>query len=63
MPELPEVETVARDLKPLLTGKTIQGAWWSGKKLRLPWQEVWTSYVRGWAFQDVKRRANWLVFY
>lgn len=63
MPELPEVETVARDLKPLLTGKTIQGAWWSGKKLRLPWQEGWTSYVRGWAFQDVKRRAKWLVFY
>ena len=30
MPELPEVETVARDLRPLLLGATITGA-------RCPW--------------------------
>ena len=27
MPELPEVETIARDLRPLVTGRTITGAW------------------------------------
>lgn len=63
MPELPEVETVARDLRPLVVGKTILRAWWSGKKLRLPWQQGWTSRVKGWTFRDVKRRAKWLVFY
>ena len=63
MPELPEVETVARDLRPLVVGKTILRAWWSGKKLRLPWQQGWTSRVKGWTFLDVKRRAKWLVFY
>ena len=63
MPELPEVETVARDLKPLLTGKTIQGVWWSGKKLRFPWQQSWASLVQGQTFQEVKRRAKWLILY
>ena len=28
MPELPEVETMARDLAPLLAGATIAEAWW-----------------------------------
>lgn len=63
MPELPEVETVARDLRPLVLGKTILGAWWSGKKLRLPWRKGWASRVKGLTFRDVKRRAKWLVFY
>ena len=28
MPELPEVETMARDLAPLVIGATINGVWW-----------------------------------
>jgi formamidopyrimidine-DNA glycosylase len=28
MPELPEVETMARDLAPLVEGATISAAWW-----------------------------------
>ena len=28
MPELPEVETMAQDLAPLVEGATITAAWW-----------------------------------
>ncbi|HUP83676.1 MAG TPA: DNA-formamidopyrimidine glycosylase family protein, partial [Candidatus Limnocylindria bacterium] len=27
MPELPEVETIARELRPLVVGRTITDAW------------------------------------
>lgn len=36
MPELPEVETVARSLRPKLVGRTIAGVWTSGLPLRRP---------------------------
>ena len=36
MPELPEVETVARDLRPLLVGRTLVGLTRSRKALRRP---------------------------
>ena len=35
MPELPEVETVARTLRPRLLGASIAAVWTSGKGLRL----------------------------
>src|SRR5512140_720137 len=35
MPELPEVETVVRTLRPRLAGKTIREVWSSGKALRM----------------------------
>ena len=35
MPELPEVETVARGLRERLVGRAIAGAWLSGKPLRM----------------------------
>lgn len=35
MPELPEVETVVRTLRPRLVGRRIEAVWWSGKALRL----------------------------
>jgi formamidopyrimidine-DNA glycosylase len=63
MPELPEVETVARDLQPLVLGKTIQEVWWSGKKLRLPWNKGWDSELKGCTFVEVRRRAKWLVLH
>lgn len=62
MPELPEVETVARDLKPRLLGKWVSEVWWSGKKMRLPWETKWGSAIRGYRFVEVSRRAKWLVF-
>ena len=35
MPELPEVETVVRTLRPRLLGATVEAVWTSGKGLRL----------------------------
>jgi formamidopyrimidine-DNA glycosylase len=35
MPELPEVETLRRDLARRLAGARIQAVWWSGKPLRM----------------------------
>jgi formamidopyrimidine-DNA glycosylase len=34
VPELPEVETVVRSLRPELVGRRLEAAWWSGKPLR-----------------------------
>jgi formamidopyrimidine-DNA glycosylase len=35
MPELPEVETVVRTLRPQLVGRRIRAVWWSGLPLRM----------------------------
>lgn len=35
MPELPEVETIVRGLRPLVQGRSIEAVWWSGKPLHL----------------------------
>lgn len=63
MPELPEVETVARDLEPLILGKSITEVWWSGKKMRLPWTNSWDRALEGLIFTKVSRRAKWLVLH
>jgi formamidopyrimidine-DNA glycosylase len=44
VPELPEVETVVRDLRPLLVGRRIQAvARPTGHHLRTPWSPDWDS--------------------
>ena len=35
MPELPEVETVVRTLRPQIVGQAIRSLWTSGKSLRM----------------------------
>jgi len=35
MPELPEVETIARGLAPRLRGRRVESVWWSGQRLHL----------------------------
>lgn len=60
MPELPEVETVARDLRPLLVGRRIMTCHFSGKKLRLPWRDEWLAEVCGCQITSLTRRAKWL---
>src|ERR1700722_14659620 len=61
MPELPEVETVVRDLQPLLTGRTIRGIRQSKKNLRLPWKAVWNTAVIGLRVEAIRRRGKWIV--
>lgn len=61
MPELPEVETVVRDLRPLLAGRTITGVWAGKPKLRRPWKKAWEKELTGATFSDVKRRGKWIL--
>jgi formamidopyrimidine-DNA glycosylase len=63
MPELPEVETVARDLAAQITGATIQGV------ARLDWPrmlgdlppEAFAQAIAGRRIARIGRRAKWLI--
>jgi formamidopyrimidine-DNA glycosylase len=61
MPELPEVETVVRDLRPLLAGRTIRAVRCSAKKLRHPWLPAWNEVVAGAKIEAVRRRGKWII--
>ncbi|CAN5734557.1 bifunctional DNA-formamidopyrimidine glycosylase/DNA-(apurinic or apyrimidinic site) lyase [soil metagenome] len=62
MPELPEVETIARELRPLIVGRTITGAWldWPNQ-VKHPSPEDFIAGLRGRQILAVERRAKWLV--
>ena len=61
MPELPEVETVVRDLIPLLTSKTIGKVEVPGKKLRRPWNPLWSQLLENQTIEKVARRGKWII--
>ena len=64
MPELPEVETFARQLKPALVGKTILSAdlrW--NRTLAMPSPKKFKAQIQGQKIKDVTRRAKYLVFH
>jgi formamidopyrimidine-DNA glycosylase len=61
MPELPEVETVVRDLRPRLIGRTIVRVATSRKRLRSPWSTNWVRSVRGQPIRGLNRRGKWIV--
>jgi formamidopyrimidine-DNA glycosylase len=62
MPELPEVETIARKLKPYLLGKTITEAdlrW--ARTLAFPNPRKFKSQIKGQEIKDVTRRAKFFI--
>lgn len=61
MPELPEVETVVRGLRPCLEGRVIIGVRHGPKRLRHPWSPAWGGQLRGRRVESVERRAKWIV--
>ncbi len=61
MPELPEVETVVRDLRPHLTGRRLSVARVGDKALRRPWRPEWEQSLRGRVVEQVRRRGKWIV--
>src|SRR5579885_2274603 len=61
MPELPEVETVVRDLRPLVVGRTIRAVRHGTKKLRKPWKPDWNARVAGCRIEAIRRRGKWIV--
>ena len=61
MPELPEVETVVRDLRPLLVGRTLGPVRRGGKSLRKPWRPAWDAALAGLRVAAVRRRGKWIL--
>ncbi|CAG1001449.1 Formamidopyrimidine-DNA glycosylase [Anaerolineales bacterium] len=64
MPELPEVETIVRTLKPELIGKTILSAdlrW--GRTLTTPSPSKFKKQIAGQKILNVSRRAKYLVIH
>ena len=62
MPELPEVETIVRKLKPQLIGKTVQDAQlrWQ-RTLAFPSPSKFRGLIKGQQVQDVTRRAKYFI--
>ena len=61
MPELPEVETVVRDLRPRAVGRTITAVRVGEKRLRTPWDAAWEREVVGRRVEAIRRRGKWIV--
>jgi formamidopyrimidine-DNA glycosylase len=62
MPELPEVETIARELRPLVTGATIREVWFDWpNQIKHPPPEQFADALRGRTILGVERRAKWLT--
>lgn len=62
MPELPEVETVVRDLQPCLSGRRLASARQSSRQaLRRRWRPAWSAAVAGQRIRSVTRRGKWIL--
>ncbi len=61
MPELPEVETVVREIRPALVGRRIRAVAASGHALRRPWSAAWHAPLTGRRVREVYRRGKWIV--
>ena len=61
MPELPEVETVVRDLRPMLVGRRVVRVVTGKHSLRRPWAKAWSKAVAGGVVGAVRRRGKWIV--
>ena len=64
MPELPEVESIARKLKPDLIGRTILAAelYWQ-RTLEIPSPRKFRELVKGQNILDVGRRAKYFILH
>jgi formamidopyrimidine-DNA glycosylase len=61
VPELPEVETVVRDLRPRLVGCRLAAVEVSELPLRKRWSAEWARALAGRRVQQVRRRGKWIV--
>lgn len=60
MPELPEVETVVRDLRGPLVGRRFTDVIVGRKKLRRRWSAKWHSVVVSKTIAAISRRGKWI---
>jgi formamidopyrimidine-DNA glycosylase len=62
VPELPEVETVVRDLRPCLKGcRLMHVRQTSRQALRTRWRAAWSAAVAGQRIEIVTRRGKWIL--
>ena len=61
VPELPEVETVVRDLRPLLVGRVLGKLRRSKLSLRTKWLPKWEPLLLGRTVARIDRRGKWIV--
>jgi formamidopyrimidine-DNA glycosylase len=61
VPELPEVETVVRDLRPPLVGHRLVCVAAGDKPLRRAWAPAWADRLRGRTVRAVRRRGKWIL--
>jgi formamidopyrimidine-DNA glycosylase len=61
VPELPEVETVVRDLRPRLVGSRFTALQVGRKSLRRKWSPRWKAQVVGRRVHGVERRGKWIL--
>lgn len=61
MPELPEVETVVRGLRPALEGRVISGLTLSPHRLRFPYPQGFAERLQGRRITMVRRRAKYIL--
>ncbi len=62
MPELPEVETIRRQLEKEIVGKTIVDVWWDRPKMLRPRPEAFVNGVKNRRITGVERKAKLLIF-
>jgi formamidopyrimidine-DNA glycosylase len=60
MPELPEVETVVRDLRPLLVGRVFTKVSVGRKALRRKWSRAWEADLLERRVIAIERRGKWI---
>lgn len=64
MPELPEVETAVRGIRPDLMGRTITEAWFDwANGLATPDPTTFHARIKGQTVQEVTRRAKYIVIH
>ena len=61
MPEMPEVETIARKLRRTIVGKSIMEVWLSGKPLRRPVDPILAQRLVGRIIHRIHRRGKFIV--
>jgi formamidopyrimidine-DNA glycosylase len=61
VPELPEVETIVRDLREPLIGRRLSTLQMSRKVLRRRWSRPWKTAILGRTIRAIDRRGKWIV--
>lgn len=61
MPELPEVETVVREVRPHLAGRRLTSVEAGTKALRRRWEAAWEPLLVGRRVKEVNRRGKWIL--